>query len=344
MKILTDYSVRVFGTGMNCIDTVDGECARGLTVDECIKKCEDSPYCNAGYHVGFDDLPLETFCVPLNTIFYQNTNFLDNVIDVNNTTRLSRDNGMNMTIFYNEKRFPDDVNLLDKPYLFYSNNCYLYQDRGPQGRFYLHSDFCLYPIRETATTVVLAQTGTLLIDFDLRLTRDSGVTFLKSTELSALIFDPKAQRFVWMPYTTFAGGFTFRDHPGGFINEKETFYLVRESDEKYLAVSDDGSNRLTVSKEKPEWPFALELNTANLNNAFARTNWKETPQKFPKEWKNLNDPVFLCENFKNCRVRTASPFPTKQRAATVTVLLSLTAVVCVAIACCWLARGVRARH
>jgi len=59
--------VKPFSTGMTCIDTINGECIRGLSKEDCFKVCQDSPFCDYGYHV---QLPFQSqsYCVPLNNL------------------------------------------------------------------------------------------------------------------------------------------------------------------------------------------------------------------------------------------------------------------------------------
>jgi len=329
MKVVEDRWVKPFGTGISCIDTVDGECPRGLSLEECMKKCEASPYCNAGYLVSFRDIPLPSYCAPLNTIFYQNANFLDNVISPVNRTRLSADNGIDVRVFYNPERFPDNVNIMDTPYLFFSNTCFLVQDRGAQGKYYLHSDFVFYPLPATAMSVVLGQSGTLLADFDLRITTASELYFIKNNEFSVLFYDREAHLFSWMPYSGTPYSYAFRDHPSGFVNEKEGFQLYNVKHEQYLSV-DPSTNKMVWSADKPAYPFSFELDTTSRVNQFSRTRWNDVPRVFPDFWNFVNEkqvPQFLCDNFSNCTVRTASSLETKGVWVTTVVMGVLTTVV-----------------
>lgn len=330
MKILDGYWVKPFGTGISCIDTIDAECPRGISLEECMKRCEDSPYCNAGYHVSFKDLPLDSYCVPLNTVFYQNSNFLNNIIAPNNSTRLSRDNGIDVRVFYNNKRFPDDVALTNTPYLFYTNSCFLVQDRGKNQKYYLHSDFAFYPLQETAMPVVLGEASSLLVDFRTRLNRDSRLLLFKNDEFSTLYFDPDEQKFLWRPYSSVNQTYEFiTDHD--FINTGEPFRLFHRRRGMYL--STDEKNRLVWSAKKPEWPFVLEIDPGSTTNQISRALWKDVPRLFPDSWKKLNDvmvPSFLCRNFLRCQDKTAA-VPLFNHTRTVVVLGTLTVLVWIAI-------------
>ena len=328
MKVVEDRWVKPFGTGISCIDTVDGECPRGLSLEECVQKCEASPYCNAGYHVSFRDIPLSSYCAPLNTIFYQNANFLDNVISPQNKTRLSADNGIDVRVFYNPQRFPDNVNLMDTPYLFFSNTCFLVQDRGALGKYYLHSDFVFYPLPATAMSVVLGQSGTLLTDFDLRITTASELYFIKNNEFSVLFFDRNLHTFSWTPYSGTPYSYAFRDHSPGFVNEKEGFQLFNAKHQEYLSV-DPSTNKMVWSKEKPVYPLSFELDPTSRVNQLSRTRWNDVPRVFPDFWNFVNEkqvPQFLCDNFSNCTVRTASPLVTKGAWTTTMAMVVLTAI------------------
>lgn len=332
MKILDGYWVKPFGTGISCIDTVDAECPRGISLEECMTRCEDSPYCNAGYHVSFKDLPLESYCVPLNTVFYQNSNFLNNIIAPDNSTRLSRDNGVDVRVFYNDKRFPDDVSLASTPYLFYTNSCFLAQDRGKNQKYYLHSDFTFYPLQETAMPVVLGEASSLLVDFRTRLNRDSRLVLFKNDEFSTLYFDPDEQKFSWRPYSSLNQSYEFITDRE-FIDAGQPFYLFQQRRGIYL--STDEKNRLVWSTKKPEWPFLFEINPQDKTNQVSRALWNDVPRLFPDSWKKLNDvmvPTFLCRNFLRCRDRTAAiPLSTHRTRTMMVVLGTLTVLVWIAI-------------
>ena len=79
MEKIPGYWVKPFGTGMSCIDTIGGECLRGLSVEECMRVCENSPLCSAGYHYSFPGSV--SYCVPLNTTFYWNSDFRRQLLD-----------------------------------------------------------------------------------------------------------------------------------------------------------------------------------------------------------------------------------------------------------------------
>lgn len=64
MEILPDRWVKPFSTGLSCINTIHGECIRGVSAKECAKICNDSKRCNFGYHI---KVPNEesSYCLPL---------------------------------------------------------------------------------------------------------------------------------------------------------------------------------------------------------------------------------------------------------------------------------------
>lgn len=338
MRVADNSWVRPFGTGMSCIDTVDAECPRGVSLQECMDVCEKSPLCNAGYHVSFDHLPLESYCVPLNTTMYQNTNFLDSVIEPNNKTRLSADNGINVRVFYNENRFSDQTDLHKTSNLYFANTCYLIQNRGTEGQYFLQSDFSVNPIKETAMTVTLGQGYSPIIYFDTRISTESHILFFKNNEFSVLSPDPETNKITWLPFSTNGASFEFRDHPFGFVNENDPFQLFFPPFQRYLT-TDDKNNRLTWSTEPSLYPFSLQLDPTNKLNQFTRANWNDVPRLFPKVWKNINDvvvPTYLCDNFADCTARRATALP--QPRVAVLVLLVLIGAVWILVAVVRIAR------
>jgi hypothetical protein len=314
MKFVDGFWLRPFATGMSCIDTIDAECPRGLSLEECVRVSEQSPLSNAGYYVSFDHLPMESYCVPLNTVFYQNSNLLDSLIAPNNKTRLSEDNGVHVTVFYNEHRFPENSQLDQTPFLYFSNTCYLCQDRGDNGTLYLHADFRFYPVRETAMTVTLGQVQSPVFSFDTRVNTESNIVLFKNIDFSLLFPSRKTETFSWVPFSSNDRHYEFVDHAYDFINEHDPFYLYYPPLEKYVTVNKD--YEMTVNSSKPLYPFFFELDPSSRDNQYSRANWKDVPRLFPEVWKNLNEeivPGYLCENFADCTARTTQPLPSSTR-------------------------------
>lgn len=115
MIIDKKYSLKPFGSGTSCIDCIDGECLRGLSLEECKEKCESSDSCNAGIHVDFTKQPIQSYCLPLNTINYKNRPMATSLISTeNNGTFLSRENGVDISFIRNEKQFPSISETFDQ--------------------------------------------------------------------------------------------------------------------------------------------------------------------------------------------------------------------------------------
>lgn len=307
MKILNGYWVKPHGSGMSCIDTIHGECLYGLSLQECLQECEDSPFCHAGYFIDFKGLPLQSQCVPLNTIQYQNSNFLDSIIDTTNKTRLSSDNGIRVVPFYNEKRYPPDTDLLREPFIFYSDTCFFAQDRGDAGYYYFHSDFSFLPIEQTAMPLLLGEDSSLLFDFDTRISVQSNILFFKQDEITLLSFHGD---WSWKPYGKNNLSFSFVVDQSDlyFIDYEKPFWLLNKKRNLYLDT--DNTNRLCFSVEKPRYPFFFRFDPYNKTNQVTRINWAKRPLVFPQEYRAFQDSMeqFLCSNFPYCEKHTAQPW------------------------------------
>lgn len=72
MEVLPNTLLKPFGTLVSCRDTVDSECIRHLTRDECVRYCENNPFCSCGYFL--EPKKGESYCVPLNSALLKNMN------------------------------------------------------------------------------------------------------------------------------------------------------------------------------------------------------------------------------------------------------------------------------
>ena len=115
MIIDKKYSLKPFGYGTSCIDCINGECVRNVSVEECKKICEESNWCGCGIHVDFLNRSIPNYCLPLNTIKYKNNPIISSMISTDkNGTFLSRENGVDITFFREEKQFPLNQKVYDK--------------------------------------------------------------------------------------------------------------------------------------------------------------------------------------------------------------------------------------
>jgi hypothetical protein len=303
MKLVESLWVKPFSTGMSCIDTIDGECLRGLSLEECMQRCEDSPYCHAGYHVSFTDRDLSSFCLPLNTISYQNTNFLNSVIQPTNSTRLSADNGIHVNVFYDEDRFPDTLDVAETSFLFLGDTCFLCVDMKEKGPWYLQQDFSFSQAQDTALSLVLGLADMQFVMRDIRMSTKTSIVFFQSGSPSVLGIQDNM--WTWRPYQirakTFDFDFASLHHSSSFLNQEDRFHLV--SDDKFIGIA---GNRLVEQSRRPDYFFFFVLDHNNTTNRISRLKWNTRPFSplFNQKDFILSMEDFLCQHFKACHSRT----------------------------------------
>jgi hypothetical protein len=104
MKVLQDYILNPFGSGNSCIDTVDGECIRDMSLEECKSKCESADNCHLGMYI--KPPWTKSYCLPYNTIDYLNRPLSRLLVHKKNNSKFSSDKNVDMHLFFNEKVYP----------------------------------------------------------------------------------------------------------------------------------------------------------------------------------------------------------------------------------------------
>lgn len=302
--------VKPFGTGMSCIDTIHGECLRGLSLEECAKVCNQSPFCHAGYRVSFDHLPLASYCLPLNTTIYRNSNFLDNLIPANNSTRLSADDGVRVEVFYDPERFPDDVNLEHQPFIFHGDTVFLGSMRPGKALTYLQSDFTFDEEKGSALRLTIGDAVSPIFDFDIRINRDSKIHLFEGNSLSILSHNNVKQAWEFVPYDRLALSFHFRDVIGPFVDYGTTFRLVSSDNHQFL--SEDADGALTLVASQPVETLVFIYDASNIVNRSVRTGWKNRVSSDSNAFQKTME-SFLCYNYPNCKTRETQSLEPKWR-------------------------------
>lgn len=105
MKIQKDKSLKPFGSGTSCIDTIHGDCIRNISLEECVEKAKQSHQSQCGIYVNVRDSILPSYCLPLNTNNWGNLTLSPSYINTNNDTILSTKNNVETTFFYNDKKY-----------------------------------------------------------------------------------------------------------------------------------------------------------------------------------------------------------------------------------------------
>jgi len=282
MKIYQgDDWIPPFSTRLNCINTIDSECKRGLTLEECMKKCNDSNYCNAGYFVKINRAPpgsYQSFCVPLNTVSYHNVNLLDTLGKSSNPTKLSKDRkDIEYTLFFNEKRFPEQKDYPDdfNSFLFSGNNVYLKNNGKYLNRSLQFQD-------EKSFIFKIIKFRFKFEDLTCRITTDMSITISDTNGLNWIIMG-KDHAFRWSNNSDMSFNFNFfNTKSNDFINEGDIFSLYSKIKNKYVFVNP--KNELTLSDT--DYSFFMFEKAASSHYKSFNENTLEK---------------FLCTHYPDCK-------------------------------------------
>lgn len=130
--------VKPFSSGMTCIDSINAECLRGLSFDECKKTCESSSYCQNGYYV---KLPNEekSYCVPLNglSMIDNDTNIFEkSLYDPKISEIFTPDLNVEIFPFSQTKNIQENDNIIQNKYIYFIE----YFDHKTNMSLYLNND------------------------------------------------------------------------------------------------------------------------------------------------------------------------------------------------------------
>lgn len=114
--ILENTMVKPFATLISCRDTINGECSRGGTLEECVQECRENPFCACGYYLEPSDPKKKSYCAPLNSILLKNMNLMWNIYDSN--TDPTKDLWKRTAVFFRPDIYPpnppDDTILMQR--------------------------------------------------------------------------------------------------------------------------------------------------------------------------------------------------------------------------------------
>lgn len=273
-----------FGTQINCIDSIDAECKRGLTLEQCMKKCEDSNQCNVGYFIETDRPGANepSYCVPLSSYSWGNQNIFDILFSNQNPTNLSTTHGIKYTLFYNDKKFIPTNNLpsdYDK-FLFSMSNIYL-KYNSPRPR-YLSQSLRLVRNKKNALVIKVTKVDRVFVTTGIRLTKDMNICFFQYNFLVVLQVTAE-NKIIWESVQPLKTIFQILDKDKkkstSFLNSNEKIYLKHE--DMFLCVK---HNKLALCKKAPKHLWQLEI--INVQD----------PNKGRKIYTRTND--FYCRNFE----------------------------------------------
>lgn len=306
MKIIEgNYWLKPFGSQINCINSIYGECPKNINnIDECIKICEESPLCNAGYFVE-DENTNSKYCVPLFTSTWKNSNVYDYLIDSRNDTPISSNKGVKSTVFVNEKVFIDQEKLSNDFFnnLFIGDKVYFRIHDG-KNLFYLQENFNITFDVKKAVKITLGQNDILnWISYRIRITNKTNITFDKDNTLLTMNIDDRMIthleknpiKFIWYPYVESNLGFCIESNKF-FINNKETFnlYKIIDNEKKYLIIDNNILCLPNKKNEKQDISFSFEKIVNDEQNIYSQLSYKNPNKSKGKLWNSMN--IFLKNN------------------------------------------------
>lgn len=309
-----------FGTQINCINTIDGECLRGLSLEDCMKKCQDSNQCNVGYFIETNrpgaDVP--SYCVPLSSYSWGNQNIFDIMFSNQNPTNMSTDHGLKYTMFYNDHKFKPNNDLPKNfdNYLFSMTNIYLkYGSKTPR---YLKQDLTFTKSKEEAVIIKLTKVDRVFVVNGIRITKDMQVCLFQDNFLVVLQIRP-GNKIIWESVqplkTTFKILNKDKKKSTGFLNSDEKIFLQYKK--LFLTVK---HNKLGLSKRAPRFPFQFEK------------IYLKDPNRGRKIYTRTND--FYCRNFPKCK----TPILPLRKNYTWYIIIGIIAIVIVVI---WILLSIR---
>ena len=308
MIIDKKYSLKPFGSGTSCIDCINGECIRNISMEECKEICEESEWCGCGIHVEFKNKSIPSYCLPLNTIHYKNNPVATSLISTEkNGTYLSRENGVDITFFREEEQFPsinETYNQLKSNLIFNYDIINFQSNDGKLLQSFLPSTFDFLNTEISDFYMVIKG-----FDFSqgevVRIHNQDVVYFFYKETTLVLTYDFGNNKFIWGNYTEVKTNQsnifyietkqneTFVDY---IVSETEVYIYTIYNNKKYYLYKTD-KNELGISKIKPK-------NTFYIINRIKNMDIKNIPNE------NLfNDRINYMNN--NMKVYLDTYFPNK---------------------------------
>lgn len=299
-EISKDLVLPPFGSGCSCIDTINGECLRGKTVDECIDVCKKSKYCKMGMYIKSKNKP--SFCLPLNSLNYLNYPIESFLVQKEN----SKFSSMDVKFFYDKDYYPK---FESKNVLFNNSDVFLkYNDK------YLDKNTLQFGAEEPRDGLKLSTKD--VNDFN-RLYNGSIVKFTIDNLTKILIHDFSDTKLKWTPYNAqnLQQNLFYIDclplekitdskndsTDNLFLNFNQTFniYLYNLDLKKFYLDVDDKNNLVITEKKPKNYLFTFEndyqINIKNTQkiNTDIMNNYLENFMESEKTSKSISWFFFL---------------------------------------------------
>lgn len=134
LQVLPDTLIKPFGTLISCRDTVDSECLRNLSREQCVEYCKNNPFCACGYFL--EPKTEASYCVPLNSTLLKNMNLHLNTypLEKDPTKQLWKSSA----VFFRPDIYPMKTDT--KTIIMQKDICHFYY-KYKGSNYYMQSDF-----------------------------------------------------------------------------------------------------------------------------------------------------------------------------------------------------------
>lgn len=181
--------LRPFGTGTSCVDTIYGECVENVSLENCMTRCEESPYCKYGLYIEPKN-STKKFCLPL--IYNRSRNLSDDFISNKNKSKLS-----DITTFFYDKRYFSFDDVLPQNVLFLGSNCLIKIKYNDGSSFILSYD--LRFTKESSSSFGIYSPND--ITRQNRIADNEKVSFHLLDNFQNISFDAKTNKAYWDIYS-----------------------------------------------------------------------------------------------------------------------------------------------
>lgn len=279
-----------------------------------MRVCENSPLCSAGYHYSFPGSV--SYCVPLNTTFYGNSDFRRQLLDPSvSKTKIGRQG--EMSVFVDTRRYPSKVST--EVFLFHGTVVFLVQKTGEGDVFYLGADFRFTTNDRAALPLRLNDASSLMTDFDIRLVWNSEINFLRANEPLVLVYSSRKQEWEWRLFGDIKS-FRGRMIPpsdiqktSSFVDDGDSFYLFLNTGE--FLYRQDETNQLRIHpllQDPGQWEqirskalFSFEKDKINQRNQIQDLPWEDYIHKM-MDWYVETMDKDACLYFPYCHEENVS--------------------------------------
>lgn len=282
MEIVHNKWVKPFSTGMSCIDTIDGECVRGVDIKACTDLCEKSDLCFCGYHVKLPNDKV-SYCLPLNGLpIMDNPDiFRDSIINPDESPIISPETGVDVTVFYNRDTI-DQAKKLNNVDDVSQLGIYFLRFHSPHDNtvFYLRDDFTFGTGRDDAMQITLFRdlpTFSAISTRDNRL-RNGEAVFVQNNRNNHIFLFVDIENFSFSPLALRVSSSIDQDITRLYHTQIITEYPFSN---KVLRLDDKFAIRLsTIPITDRDDIYYWDIDTKNMKSVFRRYTMKDLTINF----------------------------------------------------------------